>query len=171
MPEELPPLAAAPGAVGEGARRQNKGAALEPNAATPSPQPSPARGEGETPLNAEEARLLTEVGMLAAGAGDLRRARVIFEALRRLRPERAYPLVGLAVAHMNAGRAADAARLLENAKLADPEERAQVRVWRALALQLAGHGEASRQGLRDAARMPGAGARLARRLLGLNETD
>ncbi|WZB74527.1 hypothetical protein WJ972_28765 [Achromobacter insuavis] len=37
-------------------------------------------------LSADDARLLAEVGFLAAGAGDAARAEIIFNALRRLRP-------------------------------------------------------------------------------------
>src|SRR5690606_30787291 len=88
-------------------------------------------------LGADDARFLAEVGMLAAGKGDLGRADAIFGALRLLRPDRAYPLVGLAVARLNAGLAAEAARLLEDARLDDPEERAVVQAWQGLALQLA----------------------------------
>jgi len=123
-------------------------------------------------LDAPDARLLTEVGMLVAGAGDVTRADAIFGALRPLRPGRAYPLVGLAVARMNAGRAAEAARLLEDdAALDNDEERAQARAWRGLALQLAGSGQASRRLLQATADLPGDGARLARRLLGLDDHD
>ncbi|MGX5658524.1 hypothetical protein ACWKWV_02235 [Castellaniella ginsengisoli] len=118
-------------------------------------------------LEADDARFLTEIGMLAAGQGDVRRADAIFNALRRVRPDRAYPLVGLAVARLNAGRAAEAARLLEGAELADPEERALARAWCGLALQLAGRAAESRRALADAAALPGEGGALARRMLGL----
>lgn len=118
-------------------------------------------------LEADDARFLTEIGMLAAGRGDVRRADPIFNALRRVRPDRAYPLVGLAVARLNAGRAAEAARLLEDVEFADPEEQALARAWCGLALQLAGRGAESRRALTDAAALPGEGAALARRMLGL----
>ncbi|MFC4297781.1 hypothetical protein ACFO0J_06975 [Castellaniella hirudinis] len=118
-------------------------------------------------LDADDARFLTEIGMLAAGRGDVRHADTIFDALRGLRPDRAYPLVGLAVARLNAGRAAEAARLLEDADLAGPEERATVRAWYGLALQLAGRAAESRRVLADAATLPGEGGVLARQMLGL----
>lgn len=118
-------------------------------------------------LEADDARFLAEVGMLAAGAGDLKRADAIFGALRLLRPARAYPLVGLAVARLNTGRAADAARLLEDARLDDAEERALVQAWRGLALQLAGRSAESRRLLAETAALPGEGAELARHMLGL----
>lgn len=118
-------------------------------------------------LEADDARFLTEVGMLAAGRGDVSRADTIFNALRRVRPGRAYPLVGLAVARLNAGRVAEAARLLEDAGFSDPEEQAVVRAWCGLAMQLAGRGAESRRALADAAALPGEGGALARRMLGL----
>lgn len=121
-------------------------------------------------LDADEAHLLTEIGMLAAGAGDLGRADAIFGALRQLRPGRAYPLVGLAVARLNAGRAIDAVRLLEKADLEDIEELAVAQAWRGLALQLAGRRGESLRVLQETAKLSGDGARLARQLLGQDET-
>ena len=109
--------------------------------------------------------------MLAAGTGDLKRAGAIFGALCRLRPDRAYPLVGLAVAYLNAGRAADAVRLLEDARLQNPDERGVLLAWRGLALQLAGRSAESRRLFAEAAALPGEGARLARQMLGLPEEN
>lgn len=120
-------------------------------------------------LEADDARFLTEIGMLAAGRGNVQHADTIFDALRRLRPERAYPLVGLAVARLNAGRADEAARLLEDAVLADPQERAVVRAWCGLALQLAGRNAESRKALAEAATLPGEGGALARQMLGQDD--
>lgn len=120
-------------------------------------------------LEAKDARMLAEVGMLAAGRGDLKRAETIFGGLRLLRPDRAYPLVGLAVARMNAGHAGDAAQLLEPIRLAEPEEQALVQAWRGFALQLAGRSAESQRVLSVAAASSGEGAVLARQLLGLPE--
>ncbi len=118
-------------------------------------------------LDADDARFLAEVGMLAAGAGDVARADVIFGALRELRPGRAYPYLGLALARLAAGRAAEAAQLLERAPV-DTAERGQLQAWHGLALQLAGRGAESRKVLQAAAGRPDEGAALARRLLGLD---
>jgi predicted Zn-dependent protease len=118
-------------------------------------------------LLADDARLLAEVGFLAAGAGDAARAETIFSALRRLRPGQAYPAIGLAVAWLNAGRAPDAVRLLESAVLADSAERPLLDAWRGFALQLAGRSQESARLLEAVARGDGEGARLARALLGL----
>lgn len=121
-------------------------------------------------LDGDEARFLTEVGFLAAAAGDVSRAGVVFGALRRVRPGRAYPCIGQAVAHMNAGQALDAVRLLESAIANDDEERALLRAWQGLALQVASRRAESRRVLQEAAAMQGEGAALARRLLGVNES-
>ncbi|WP_260986114.1 hypothetical protein [Bordetella genomosp. 13] len=117
-------------------------------------------------LDADEARLLTEVGMLAARAGDVARADAIFEALRLVRPGRAYPYIGLALARIAAGRAAEAARLLEQAGSIDAAERSQVQAWLGLALRQAGRAADSRRVLQEAATGQDEGAALARSLLG-----
>ena len=117
-------------------------------------------------LEADDARLLTEIGMLAAGRGDVQHADTIFNALRRLRPGRAYPLVGLAVARLNAGQADEAVHLLENVALADGPEQGVVRAWCGLALQLAGRRAESLKVLSEAAALPGDGGVLARQMLG-----
>jgi Flp pilus assembly protein TadD len=119
----------------------------------------------------DDARMLTEVGFLAAASGDVPRAERIFGALARLRPGRAYPSVGLAVAWMNAGRAADAVATLEKAQTTDPEERATLDAWRGFALQLAGRTGESRRVLDTLAAQEGDAGRLARGLLGLAQSD
>lgn len=122
-------------------------------------------------LDAQDARLLTEIGMLAAEAGDVARADAIFGALRRLRPDRAYPYIGLVLARLAAGRAGEAVRFIEDAEIGDPQERGVLHAWRGLALQMMGRTAESRRVLTEAAAMPGEGAHLARRLLGLEEEE
>jgi len=129
----------------------------------------PPRDEAAGVLSADDARLLTEVGFLAAASGDVARAERIFNGLARLRPGRAYPSIGLAVAWMNAGRAADAVVLLEKAQATDPEERATLAAWRGFALQLAGRTSESRRVLDTLATQDGDAGRLARSLLGLGK--
>jgi len=129
--------------------------------------PQPPVDQAAGLLSADDARLLTEVGFLAAASGDVAHAERIFHALARLRPGRAYPQVGLAVAWMNAGRAADAVVLLEKAQANDPEERATLDAWRGFALQLAGRSSESRRVLDTLAALEGDAGRLARGLLGL----
>lgn len=118
-------------------------------------------------LDAREARFLTEVGMLAAGRGDVARADKIFAFLRRQRLDRAFPLIGLALARLNAGAAAEAAQLLQDVRLSDANEQLVVRSWYGLALQLAGRAAESRHVLLEASQGSGDGAVLARQLLGL----
>lgn len=91
--------------------------------------------------------------------------------MRRLRPDRAYPVVGLAVAWMNASRAPDAVRLLESVVMADPAERILLDAWRGFALQLAGRRAESTRLLETLAEGGTEGARLARALLGLAPAD
>ncbi|MBV7485203.1 tetratricopeptide repeat protein [Bordetella sp. BOR01] len=122
-------------------------------------------------LDADEARLLAEIGLLAAAAGDVARAGTIFGALRQVRPTRAYPSIGLAVAYMNAGQAAQAVQLLENAPAADAGELGTLHAWRGLALQLSGRNAESRRVLQAVAGQDGEGARLARSLLGLDSSQ
>jgi hypothetical protein len=119
-------------------------------------------------LEAVQARLLTEVGFLAAGRGDVARADAIFGALRLWRPGRAYPWLGLAVARLNAGRADEAVRVLEGVDCDDAEDTALLQAWRGLALQLAGRLAQSRQVLEKVAEGEGPGPCLARSLLGLS---
>lgn len=118
-------------------------------------------------LEASDAHMLAEVGMLAASRGDVSRADIVFGGLRAARPNRAYPLVGMAVARLNAGRANDAVQLLEPVRLVEPEEQTLVQAWRGFALQLAGRRAESNRVLGEAAAASGDGAVFARRLLGL----
>lgn len=117
-------------------------------------------------LEADAARLLTEVGFVAAARGDVARADAIFGALRMLRPGQAYPLIGLAVARMNAGLAGEAVALLEQACHGGVEDRELLQAWRGFALQLDGKAGQSLRVLNEAARGEGPGAQLARGLLG-----
>lgn len=131
--------------------------------------PSPGLVPGASAVLApDEVRLLTEVGFLAAAAGDVARAENIFGALGRIRPDRLFPSLGLAIAWMNAGRASDAADLLEKAACADSEEQAICAAWRGFALQLAGRSAQSRSVLQKAVEDHGASATFARGLLGLD---
>ncbi len=102
-------------------------------------------------LSSEEIRLLTEVGFLAAGRGDVMRAERIFGALQRLRPQRAFAPIGLSVAYMNAGRHDEAAGILAHAAAqVEPAEQAELDAFRGLALQLAGRSSESVRALKSA---------------------
>lgn len=123
--------------------------------------------------DSDDIHLLTEIGFLAAGRGDLVRAEAIFGALALLRPHKAFAHVGLAMALMNRGRHAEAARRIEHISLPEAAERELLGAVRGLALQLDRRtAEASRllQSIAsqhtDAGAEPSDGVRLARRLLG-----
>jgi len=78
----------------------------------------------------------------------------------------------LAVARLNAGRADEAVRLLEQGEASAAGERTLLAAWRGLALQLAGRNAESVRLLQACADTDagGEGAALARSLLGL-QTD
>lgn len=122
-------------------------------------------------LETEDVQLLTRIGFIAAGRADVKRAEVIFGALSRVRPERAFAYVGLAVACLNAGRAADAVAHLEKAQPAAGEEADMVRAFLGLSLQLDARASEATRVLRQLASTPNdteptEGAALAKRLLG-----
>lgn len=88
----------------------------------------------------ELVRLLTEIGYLAAGSGRTAQALTIMEGLKVMRPRRAAAYIGVALAHMNAGQAAQAVRVLRDEALpvVAPEDADIVRAFLALALRLDG---------------------------------
>lgn len=123
------------------------------------------------PPDASDIQLLTQVGFLAAGRGDVPRALRIFEALALLRPDRAFAFVGLTSALMNAGRASEAVQRLQSVSLPAGPEADMLDSFQSLALQLAGRpGESTyllRQIVSRSRHAPASeGALLASRLLG-----
>ena len=88
-------------------------------------------------ITSEHVRTLTEIGMLAAGHGRTEEAVAIFESLRILRPQRAFPYVGLALASLNSGKPEEAVRVLEREGLAACPGDADIRAFLGLALRLA----------------------------------
>ncbi|MBW7849352.1 MAG: tetratricopeptide repeat protein [Rhodospirillales bacterium] len=89
---------------------------------------------------ADLVRLLTEIGYFAAGSGRTAQALAIMEGLKAMRPGRSAAYIGIALAHMNAGRPAEAARVLREEALpaVAPDEADAARVFLALALHLDG---------------------------------
>ncbi|MET4580098.1 tetratricopeptide repeat protein [Ottowia thiooxydans] len=122
--------------------------------------------------DSSDIHLLTEIGFLASARGDVARAEPIFRALLLLRPEKAFPHVGLATALMNARRAGDAATHLATASLPPGEDSDMVQAMHGLALQLDGRISQSQRVLREVAKQADRpegtsdGTRLARKLLG-----
>ena len=68
--------------------------------------------ELQFPLASNEIRLLAELGFMAAASGQVAAATEIFEALIRLRPTKAFPYVGKAVAFLYVGSVTSAIELL-----------------------------------------------------------
>ena len=120
-------------------------------------------------LAAADAKLLTEIGFIAAYRGDVVRTDAIFDALIALRPGRAYPWIGKALARFHVGRASEAVQFLEYASSDDVDDAAELQVWRGLALQLAGYAGQARTLLEPLAGGSGSAHSLARSLLGLPE--
>lgn len=120
-------------------------------------------------LDAADAKLLTEIGFLAAYQGDVTRADAVFDALASIRPGRAYPWVGKTLARLHVGRANEAVVFLENVLITDKEEAAVLQAWRGFALQLSGHAKQARRLLETLAKGTGPGPDLARSLLGSPE--
>lgn len=125
------------------------------------------------PLDGDEIRLLTEVGMALAGTGQPAPACAIFDGLRTLRPQRAFAHVGRALALLNAGRAEEAARGLRDALPLVSDERPTVEAFLGLALQLAGRSAESQRMFATAAAADPAldGVVMARRMLGLPSAE
>lgn len=121
-------------------------------------------------LDSDEIRLLMEVGMVLAGSGKTEPARRVFEALALIRPQRAFPHVGHAMALLNAGRAEDACRLLREAEAQVVDERPTVQAFLGLALQQAGRSAESQRLLEAAAQADPSidGVGMARAMLGLD---
>lgn len=134
------------------------------------------------PLQPPDVRLLTELGFVAAGAGLHRQARTVFEGLLALRPERAFPYIGLATVDLNSSQAESARHWLQRGRavLADMnpnaaedaaqhlEDRALLAAFDGLALHLCRRSAESRQALYEALALQqdGPAARMARVMLG-----
>lgn len=128
-----------------------------------------ARSATAFELDAADAKLLTEIGFLAAYQGDVTRADAVFDALASIRPGRAYPWVGKTLARFHAGRPDEAVAFLERVQITDQEESAVLQAWRGFALQLSGHAQQARTLLEKIAQGTGPGPDLARSLLGSPE--
>ena len=126
-------------------------------------------------IDPDDVNLLTQIGFLAASRGDAKRAEVIFGALLRVRAERAFPHIGLAMTWLNAGRAGDAVAHLRNVSLADKEDNDLVQAFLGLALQLDARASEAQRVLTSVAQTAEnthatEGALLAQRLLGQSAT-
>jgi|SRR5690554_3609258 len=123
------------------------------------------------PLDSDEIRLLMEVGTVLAGSGKTEPACRVFDALSLLRPERAFPYVGHAMALLNGGRAEEACRVLRHAAPLVGEELPTVQAFLGFALHCAGRTAESQRVLTAAAAADPTldGVGIARSMLGLDE--
>lgn len=124
------------------------------------------------PLSRQDLQLLAQIGFFAAQSGQRGAAAALFAALRVVRPDAVLPWIGLAVADMGAGRAAEAARLLRDEALREHPADPELCAFLGLALIEAGHVTEARkvlQALVDRERAAGNDAqphvRMAQRLL------
>ena len=74
------------------------------------------KAEASFDLSPDEAKILTEIGFIAAYHGDVANADIVFDGLAGVRPGRAYPWIGKALARFNAGMSDEAALFLEYQK-------------------------------------------------------
>lgn len=134
-------------------------------------------------LDSADVRLLNEIAMIGAGAGASVRSQTeqIFQGLMALRPERDFPYIGLASAHINQQRPDEAVRVLERGlrimltseKQPPPTDLAMVKAFLGLALLMSrrtAEAVALLQTLLKDTQHPPA-VRIARGLLGLPQED
>lgn len=134
-------------------------------------------------LSGDDMRLLTEIGMLGAGAGLPLRAstETLFRKLMVLRPSRDFAYIGLACTYLNLGRPDDAVRVLERGlqimdSTADDtptSDRAMVQAFLGMALLMARRTAEAMALLNTLAQncQHGPALRMARGLLGLPAQD
>jgi tetratricopeptide (TPR) repeat protein len=94
--------------------------------------------ELQFPLASNEIRLLAELGFMAAASGQVATATEIFESLIRLRPTKAFPYVGKAVALLYVGSFPVAIELLAAATQVVETDQEQIWIYLALAFQRSG---------------------------------
>lgn len=137
----------------------------------------------EDVLAPQDLHLLSEIGMLGAGAGAALRppTQTVFQGLMQLRPGRDFGYIGMACTHFNAGQPDEAARVLEQAVAimtgngAEPQgsDVSMVKAFLGLALLMArrtAEALALLEALRHSSKHPPA-LRMAHGLLGLPLTE
>jgi len=120
------------------------------------------------PLDRADLRMLAQIGFLAAQSNQQAPARTIFRALRVIRPDSPLPLVGLALADINASRPMNAVRLLKEEGLREHPGSGEILAFLGWALLEAGSRDEAERVLRPVAEAPQAGGPyvdMARKLL------
>lgn len=87
-----------------------------------------------------------EIGLAAAGNGYIAQAEQIFRGIEAIQPESELPLIGRAVARLNAGRKLEAIKILQSAMEKNPDSDLAMS-FLGFALHLAGMKQASRDAL------------------------
>lgn len=116
-------------------------------------------------LSANEIQQLVQLGFQGALNGMPDASLRIFNALSVIRPDEAFPRIGIAVAKMSMGRAEEAVRTLEEIAQRRPND-ADVQVFLGMALRMANRGRQADGVLATLAERKDEGAttRLARQL-------
>ena len=89
-------------------------------------------------LDAAEVQMLTEIGLMACGAGNVKQAEAIFEGLGTVRPHQSSWLIGLAMSRLEAGAAQEAVAIMRNASDMPYFKNPEFTVFFAMCLNAAG---------------------------------
>ncbi len=89
-------------------------------------------------LKSNDIRLLAAIGFASARSGLAEQSRKIFEGLASVRPQSAFPYIGLAMASLCVGEPERAASILRNRGLPNCPDDLELRVWLAIALKYSG---------------------------------
>jgi hypothetical protein len=99
---------------------------------------SPSKTSDLEGMGSEQIRMLAAIGFMAARSGLIVPAVRIFEGLAVLRPNKAFPFVGLSLAHICVGSHAEAIQILIQRGLKVCPDDPELVAYLAVALQLAG---------------------------------
>ena len=100
-------------------------------------------------IDTAEVRKLTEVGFLAAGYGLFEEAATLLDAVRTVRPDSEFPLIGLAVLELTRGTPEEAVSILRRQALPAFPNSSDVKSFLGLALFMVGHRQESRSVLEE----------------------
>lgn len=112
-------------------------------------------------VDADQLRMLAQIGFIAAARARVADAEAIFAAIAIERPTRAAAYMGLAIAYLTSGRSQDALAALDRGLAVQGQsETAELHALRGVTLQLSGRASESLQALRAAGDHPIAKAML-----------
>jgi len=119
-------------------------------------------------LSSDDIRLLGEIGLMAAGAGNGKAAEAIFQGLMVLRPNRALPYIGLSMAKQCLGATDEALRILSEDGLRANPDSDEILVFLGMTLNNARRDGEGKRVLQDMLAKPAADSserRMARKFL------